>query len=71
MYYDLTSKTMVAIRKFKIGGLETSLVVPFIKTGDAAKIVTVYPCRDLEKELKKKEGARCFPTAFRSVCLSL
>ena len=58
VYYDLNSRTMVALRKVKIGGVETNLVVPFIKTGNTAKIVTVYPCRDLEKELKKKEGAR-------------
>lgn len=58
LYYDLASRTMVAIRKVKIGGAETNLVVPFIKQGNSVKIVTVYPCRDIEKELKKKEGAR-------------
>ncbi|MEW5945584.1 MAG: DUF4258 domain-containing protein [bacterium] len=58
VYYDLASRTMVAIRKVKIGGVETNLVVPFIKTENTVKIVTVYPCRGLEKELKKKEGAR-------------
>lgn len=58
VYYDLASRTMVAIRKVKIGGVETNLVVPFIKMENTVKIVTVYSCRDLEKELKKKEGAR-------------
>lgn len=58
VFFDLDARTMVAIRKVEIGGEETSLVVPFIKTKNAVKIVTVYPFRNLEKELKNKEGAR-------------
>ncbi|MEW6201329.1 MAG: DUF4258 domain-containing protein [bacterium] len=56
--YDLISKTLVAVRRAKIDGIETNLIVPFVKTGNVIKVVTVYPCRDLAKEIDRKEGTR-------------
>jgi hypothetical protein len=58
VYFDLLSKTFVAVGKITISGIETNLIVPFVKEGKKIKIVTVYPCKYLRKELKSKEGKR-------------
>ena len=59
VYYDLVAKTIVAIKSVKIGGMETNLIVPYVKPGDdEIKVVTAYPCRDLAGESGKKEGVR-------------
>jgi hypothetical protein len=39
-------------------GVETNLIVPFVKEGRTKKIITAYPCKRLEKELKNKEDIR-------------
>ncbi|MCD6521378.1 DUF4258 domain-containing protein [Candidatus Calescamantes bacterium] len=58
LFYDLIEKTMVAVAKVKIDDIQTSLVVVFIKKGEEIKIVTTYPCRNINKEIKRKEGIR-------------
>jgi hypothetical protein len=54
----IIARTIVAIGKIKIDGKETNLVVIFTKKEDEIYIVTAYPVRDIEKEIKSKEGKR-------------
>jgi len=58
IFYDLISKAMIAIAKVEIAGISTNLIVPYVKENDIFKIVTVYPCRDINREIKRKEGTR-------------
>ncbi|MBI5748472.1 MAG: hypothetical protein HZA00_05045 [Nitrospinae bacterium] len=58
LFYDLFSKSMIAIGKVVIQGNETYLVIPFIKEGASTKVITVYPCKEIQKEIDKKEGKR-------------
>ncbi|MGR3178931.1 MAG: DUF4258 domain-containing protein [Candidatus Anammoxibacter sp.] len=58
LFYDIISRCMVAIGRVKIAGTETHLVVPYVRENDHAKVVTVYPCRDIKKEITGKEGKR-------------
>jgi hypothetical protein len=58
LFYDLIARIIVAIGKIKIDGKETNLVVIFTKKEDEIYIVTAYPVRDIEKEIKSKEGKR-------------
>jgi hypothetical protein len=58
LFYDLIAKTIVVIGKIKIGGKETNLVVIFTKREDEIYIVTAYPVKDIDKEIKSKEGKR-------------
>jgi len=38
--------------------IKTNLVVVHRKEGETIKVITVYPCKDIEKEIRKKEGKR-------------
>ena len=58
LFYDLIEKTLVAVAKVKIDDIKTNLVVVFIKKGEEIKIVTTYPCKNIDKEIKRKEGIR-------------
>ena len=58
LFYDLIEKTMVAVAKVKTDDIQTNLVVVFIKKGEKIKIVMTYPCRNINKEIKRKEGIR-------------
>ncbi|MEM7820555.1 MAG: hypothetical protein QW761_03080 [Candidatus Aenigmatarchaeota archaeon] len=58
LFYDIFSKSMVAMGKVKILNVETYLVIPFVEEGEFAKVITVYPCRNVQKEISKKEGKR-------------
>lgn len=58
IYYDLISKSMVAIGKAKLDEIETNIIIPFVKERDTFKIITIYPCKELDREIKKKEGIR-------------
>jgi len=58
LFYDLMEKTLVAVAKVKIDNIQTNLVVVFTKKGEEIKIVTTYPCRNINKEIKRKEGIR-------------
>lgn len=58
LFYDITSRCMVAIGKVTMAGTETNLIVPFEKESDVVKIVTAYPCRNLKKEMRRKEGKK-------------
>ena len=49
---------MVAIAKVKINKTETNVVVIFTKREDERYVVTAYPCKDIDKEIKNKEGKR-------------
>lgn len=57
--YDLFSKTFIAVGEINImRGLKTNLIISFIKEDKTFKIITSYPCKNLKKELKNKEGIR-------------
>jgi len=58
LFYDLIEKTMVAVAKVKIDDIQTNFVVVFTKKGEEIKIVTTYPCKNINKEIKRKEGVR-------------
>ncbi|MFQ5688404.1 MAG: type II toxin-antitoxin system PemK/MazF family toxin [Candidatus Scalindua sp.] len=47
-----------AIGNVKIAGVKTHLVVPYVKRSDDVKVVTVYPCRNINKEIGNKEAKR-------------
>ena len=42
----------------QIGDIGTNLIVVYTKYGDTVKVITVYPCSDVLREIKKKEGKR-------------
>ena len=46
------------VRDVGMRGLKTNLIVSFITEGSIFKIITSYPCKNLKKELKNKEGIR-------------
>ncbi len=58
IFYDLFSKTMIAIAEVEIAGIHTNLVIPYVKENDKLKIVTIYPCREIDREIRRKEGMR-------------
>ncbi len=58
LFYDLIEKTMVAVARVKIDDIQTNLVVVFTKKGEEIKIVTTYPCKNINKEIKRKERIR-------------
>jgi len=58
LFYDLIAKTMVAIGKIKIEEKKTNLVVVFTKRGDEIFVITAYPVKNIDKEIKNKEGKR-------------
>ncbi|RLL83968.1 hypothetical protein CN13_01560 [Petrotoga sp. HKA.pet.4.5] len=58
LFYDLKEKTLIAISKVKIKDIQTNLIVVFTEEKEGIKIVTTYPCRNIEKEISKKENIR-------------
>jgi len=58
LFYDLIAKTMIAIGRIKIEEKETNLVVVFIKRGDEIYVIAGYPVKNIDKEIKNKEGKR-------------
>jgi predicted aspartyl protease len=58
LFYDLITKAMIAVGKIKIDGVETNIVIVFTKKENEFYIITAYPCKDISKEIKKKEGGR-------------
>ena len=58
LFYDISNKAFVAISKIKIEGIETNLVVVFNKKEGEITVITVYPCKNIDKEIKRKEGKR-------------
>jgi len=58
LFYDLKEKTLIAISKVKIKDIQTNLIVVFTEEKEGIKIVTTYPCRNIEKEINKKENIR-------------
>jgi hypothetical protein len=58
IFYDLISRSMIAIAEIKIANTLTNLVVPHVKEKDNIRIITVYPCKDINREIRKKEGVR-------------
>ncbi len=60
IYYDVFSKTFIAIKEVKLvfSKVKSNLVVSFTKEKDVIKIITVYPCRKIDKEIRKKGAKR-------------
>lgn len=55
-FYDILNRTLVSISAVKIQDFETNLGVIYTKSEESIKIVTVYPCKNIDKEIKAKEG---------------
>lgn len=58
LFYDLLSKTIVAIARVEIEEVSTNLLVVYTKENDVIRVITTYPCKDIDKEIKRKEGSR-------------
>lgn len=58
LFYDVIGKCMIAIGRVIMAGMETNLIVPFEKENDVVKVVTAYPCRNVKKEIRRKEGKK-------------
>ncbi len=58
VFYDLISKTMIAIAEVEIAGIHTNLVIAYVKENDILKVVRIYPCRSIDREIERKEGVR-------------
>jgi len=58
IFYDIISKVFIAIRNTELSNVKTNLVVCFTKEKNIIKIVTAYPCKKIEKEIRKKEAKR-------------
>jgi len=54
VFYDLHTRSLINIAKINIDDVPTNLVVVYTKQEDTIKIITVYPCKDIERN--KKEG---------------
>ena len=58
IFYDIRTRSLINIAKIKIENVFTNLVVVYTKQENTIKIITVYPCKDIEREIKKKEMKR-------------
>lgn len=58
VFYGIYTKNFINVCKVKIKDVSTNLVVVYMKENDIIKIITVYPCKDIKRELRKKEGKR-------------
>lgn len=58
IFYDIDSKVFVSIGKIEVKQVKTNLVVLHKKENDTIKIITAYPCKNIEKEIKRKEGSK-------------
>ena len=58
LFYDLKEKTFVAIDQITIDDVRTNLVVVFTKEKEKTRIVTTYPCKNIEREINRKENIR-------------
>ena len=52
------TRVLVSIGKIQVEGVQTNLVVVYTKQEEAIKVITAYPCSDVEREIKKKEVRR-------------
>lgn len=53
-FYDIVNRPFITISEVKLREFETNLVVVYTKDNDSTKVITVYPCKNLEKELKRR-----------------
>ncbi len=58
IFYDFYTQSLVAIKEIELYGSKIHLVVVFTVEEKGVKIVTVYPCRKIEREIASKEGKR-------------
>jgi uncharacterized DUF497 family protein len=56
--YDVVTKAMIAIAEVKIADLSTHFIVSFTIEDDNIKVITMYPCKNINRELKRKVGIR-------------
>lgn len=54
IFYDFVNRTFIATSKIKIKENETHLVLIYTKEEDVIKVVTVYPCKNIGKEIRNK-----------------
>ena len=58
LFFDIDTKALIAAAKVEIENVATNLVVIYTKERDLIKVITTYPCKDIDKEIKRKEGTR-------------
>jgi len=58
VFYDISTQNFINVRKLQIKEVSTNLVAVYIKQQDIIKIITVYPCKNIEREFRRKEGKR-------------
>ncbi|RLD97921.1 MAG: hypothetical protein DRI92_04805 [Aquificota bacterium] len=58
LFFDILSRALVAIKKVEIGDVETNLIVVFKPEDGGTRVITAYPCKNIDKEVKAKEGKR-------------
>jgi len=53
-FYDASSRAEVVVGESHLYGLKIHLVVVFRRRGEELHIVTVYPVREVEREVERK-----------------
>ena len=56
IFYDVDSKAFVSIAEIEVEEIKINLIVVHKKEGEAVKVITAYPCKNIEREVKRKEG---------------
>ena len=61
IFGDLSSKEDIVpdtCSEVEIGDVETNLIVVFKPEDGGTRVITAYPCKNIDKEVKAKEGKR-------------
>ncbi len=56
VFYDLLSRAFVAVSEVGVEGVKTNLVVVYVRGDNVIRVVTVYPCRRIDREIERKGG---------------
>lgn len=54
VYYDLQTRSRIAICEISIEGTHTNLVVAHTVRGEVIRVITAYPSRDVAREERRK-----------------
>jgi len=50
------SRAFVAVSEVGVEGVKTNLVVVYVRGDNVIRVVTVYPCRRIDREIERKGG---------------
>ncbi len=56
VFYDLLSRAFVAVSEVGVESVRISLVVVYVRKDNVIRVVTVYPCRRIDREIDRKVG---------------